>query len=162
VLTAKLNDYERLVKEVSEEVPVIEANLYSETGCYGLYRNGRIYIEKKLKSSQKRNVLAEEYGHYKTSAGTILNQNVTENRKQEKKARNFGLEKLVTLDDLIKCSEAGLTTHFACADFLGINIKTLQEVITYYYQKYGTTHFYKGYILEFREQSVMVLNTGLV
>jgi Zn-dependent peptidase ImmA (M78 family) len=157
----RLDDYETFMTTINKDVPIYEVDLFSKTGCYGLYRNGKIYIEKTLDKHAKKHILAEEYGHYKTSSGTILNQNVTENRKQEKKARNFGLEKLVTLDDLIKCSEAGLTTHFACADFLGINIKTLQEVITYYYEKYGSTYFYKGRVFEFKDSSIMILNTGL-
>ncbi|WP_101478320.1 toxin, partial [Staphylococcus aureus] len=120
-----------------------------------------IYIEKTLSTRQKKNILAEEYGHYQTSVGTILNQNCTENRKQELKARNVALEQLVTLDDLIRCSEAGLSNHYSCAEFLEIDVETLKNVITYYRQKYGATYLYKGRIFEFRDYSVMVLNTGL-
>ena len=76
-----------------------------------------------MSTRQKKNILAEEYGHYQTSVGTILNQNCTENRKQELKARNVALEQLVTLDDLIRCSEAGLSNHYSCAEFLKSMLK---------------------------------------
>ncbi|MDU8026650.1 MAG: toxin, partial [Enterococcus faecalis] len=45
--------------------------------------------------------------------------------------------------------------------FLEIDVETLKNVITYYRQKYGATYLYKGRIFEFRDYSVMVLNTGL-
>ncbi|EHY9169469.1 TPA: toxin [Enterococcus faecalis] len=160
-MNGKVNDYEKLVSSIQKDVTVLEIDLYNQTGCYGLYRNGKIYIEKTLSTRQKKNILAEEYGHYQTSVGTILNQNCTENRKQELKARNVALEQLVTLDDLIRCSEAGLSNHYSCAEFLEIDVETLKNVITYYRQKYGTTYLYKGRIFEFRDYSVMVLNTGL-
>ena len=154
-MNGKVNDYEKLVSSIQKDVTVLEIDLYNQTGCYGLDRNGKIYIEKTLSTRQKKNILAEEYGHYQTSVGTILNQNCTENRKQELKARN------VALDDLIRCSEAGLSNHYSCAEFLEIDVETLKNVITYYRQKYGATYLYKGRIFEFRDYSVMVLNTGL-
>ena len=104
------------------------------------------FILKNIEYPSKKNILAEEYGHYQTSVGTILNQNCTENRKQELKARNVALEQLVTLDDLIRCSEAGLSNHYSCAEFLEIDVETLKNVITYYRQKYGATYLYKGRI----------------
>ena len=36
------------------------------------------------------------------------------------------LEQLVTLDDLIRCSEAGLSNHYSCAEFLEIDVETLK------------------------------------
>ncbi|MGI2822354.1 ImmA/IrrE family metallo-endopeptidase, partial [Vibrio fluvialis] len=107
-----MNEYELLVSEVQKKAPVIETDLFQNTGCYGLYRDGRIYIEKSLSLIKKRNVLAEELGHHDTSFGDILNQDCLENRKQELKARQYALEQLVTLDDLIKCSESGFSNHY--------------------------------------------------
>ena len=74
-MNGKVNDYEKLVSSIQKDVTVLEIDLYNQTGCYGLYRNGKIYIEKTLSTRQKKNILAEEYGHYQTSVGTILNQN---------------------------------------------------------------------------------------
>ena len=50
-----MNEYELLVSEVQKKAPVIETDLFQYTGCYGLYRDGRIYIEKSLSLSEKRN-----------------------------------------------------------------------------------------------------------
>lgn len=156
-----MNDYELLVTEVQKSVPIIEKDLFDNTGCYGLYRNGRIYIEQTLSTKQKKEVLAEEYGHYKTSFGKIIAQKSLDAIKQEKKARNYSYDILVTLDDLIECSEAGLSNHYECADYLNVSCDTLKDIFLYYQQKYGYTYFYKGRIFEFRDLSVLILNTGL-
>ena len=66
---------------------VLEIDLYNQTGCYGLYRNGKIYIEN-IEYPSKEEHFSRGIRHYQTSVGTILNQNCTENRKQELKARN--------------------------------------------------------------------------
>ena len=161
-MNGKVNDYEKLVSSIQKDVTVLEIDLYNQTGCYGLYRNGKIYIEKTLSTRQKKNILAEEYGHYQTSVGTILNQNCTENRKQELKARNVALEQLVTLDDLIRCSEAGLSNHYSCAEFLEIDVETLKNC-DYVLSTKGMAPliFIKDGFLNLGDYSVMVLNTGL-
>lgn len=153
-----MNTYEKLIAKIQEEIPIIECELLSKTGCYGLYRDKIIFIEKKLNTLQKKSILAEEYAHYKTSVGTILNQNSKENRKQELKARNYALEYLVSIDDLIRCAEASLNNHYSCAEFLGIEIETLKNAITYYQEKFGTTYLYKEKILTFNDESVLILN----
>lgn len=48
-----MNEYELLVSEVQKKAPVIETDLFQNTGCYGLYRDGRIYIEKSLSLVEK-------------------------------------------------------------------------------------------------------------
>lgn len=156
-----MDEYELLVSEIQRELPIIESDLLSRTGRHGFYRNGRIYIERTLPMTEKREVLSEEYGHYKTSVGTILDQRIEINRKQELQARNIAYKKLISLDKLIDCSEAGLNTPFECAEFLCVSIATLQNTIRFYRQKYGSTYFYKGRIFQFGDSSVMILNTGL-
>lgn len=49
-----MNEYELLVSEVQKKAPVIETDLFQNTGCYGLYRDGRIYIEKSLSLVEKK------------------------------------------------------------------------------------------------------------
>lgn len=156
-----LDEYELLVEEVQKEIPVLEGNLFQKTGRHGLYRSGRIYIEKTLPRVKKREVLAEEYGHYKTTVGNILDQKNQLNRKQEVLARHVSYEKIVTLDNLIQCSEASLSNHYECAEFLDVSVETLRKTLAYYQQKYGQTYFYKGRIFEFGDLSVIILNTGL-
>ncbi len=54
----KVNDYEKLVSSIQKDVTVLEIDLYNQTGCYGLYRNGKIYIEKTLSTRQKKNIFS--------------------------------------------------------------------------------------------------------
>lgn len=157
-----MDDYELLLDEIQSELPVIEGSLLEKTGRQGLYRSGRIYIEKTLPTSKKREILAEEYGHFKTSVGNILDQKKHDNRKQELQARNVSYESTVSLEKLIECSEANLSNHYECAEFLNVSVETLKDALAYYQQKYGYTYFYKGRIFEFRDLSVMILNTGLL
>lgn len=157
-----MDDYELLLDEIQSELPVIEGSLLEKTGRHGLYRSGRIYIEKTLSPTKKREVLAEEYGHFKTSVGNILDQEKHANRKQELQARNISYENIVSLEKLIACSEANLSNHYECAEFLNVSVETLKNALAYYQQKYGYTYFYKGRIFEFRDLSVMILNTGLL
>lgn len=151
---------EAFLDEVSKEVPVVELSLI-ERGYEGLYRNGRIYVEKSLPTIRKKERVAEEYTHHLLSVGEIINYNTFESRKQEVQARNAALELLVPLDKLIECSFAGCATKFECADYLEVEIDTLSEAIQHYSDKFGTTYFYKGCILRFNGDSVFVLNTGL-
>ncbi|MBO0473287.1 ImmA/IrrE family metallo-endopeptidase [Enterococcus ureasiticus] len=157
-----MDDYELLLDEVQTELPVIEGSLFEKTGRQGLYRSGRIYIEKTLPPTKKREVLAEEYGHFKTSVGNILDQKKQVNRKQELQARNVSYENIISLEKLIECSEANLSNHYECAEFLNVSVEILKNALVYYQQKYGCTHFYKGRIFEFRDLSVIILNTGLL
>ena len=42
-----MDDFEVLLSNVAAELPVIEGPVESVTGYTALYRNGRIYLEKK-------------------------------------------------------------------------------------------------------------------
>lgn len=60
----------------------------------GLIVGSRIAIRKDIPTQAKKAcVLAEELGHHYTSAGNILDQNKTENIKQERKARMWAYNK---------------------------------------------------------------------
>ena len=49
-----------------------------------------------MATSQKNGVLTEEYAHFKTSLGTIIDYDDSESRKQALKARGYSIEVLVT------------------------------------------------------------------
>lgn len=99
-----MDDYENLLKKVTTEIPVIELPLEQDTGYIGLYRNNRIYLDKNKSSRKKKVVLAEEFGHHKRTIGNILNYKDPEAWKEEWKARRYGIEILITLDDLLDCA----------------------------------------------------------
>ena len=80
-------NYEQLLNYVSEEFSVYEVPLIEQTGSYGFFSNGTILIEETQSEIEKKCILAEEYGHGIKNVGNILDQQVTENRKQELVAR---------------------------------------------------------------------------
>lgn len=152
-----MNEYELLLDKISNEIPVIELPLTS-FGFEGNYFNGTIYIDSSLSQIKKREILSEEYGHFKTSVGMIVDYDNPHNRKQELEARAYSIEMIVPLDDLIDCHNYGLTTVYDCADHLDISVELLQDSIKYYSSKYGISYQYKDKLLIFSDDSVKILD----
>ncbi len=104
----------------------------------GLYYDKVIGLNKNLETTaEKCCVLAEELGHYYTSAGNILDQSKIENRKQERRARTWAYQKLVPLDKLVLAYKEGIRTKYELAEFLGVTEQFLAEALKYYKEKYG-------------------------
>ena len=82
-------------------------------------------------------VIAEELGHYHTSVGDILDQNIAGNRKQERQARAWGYRKLISLSDLISAYEAGYTMLYDIAEFLNLPEDYISDAIHYFQEVYG-------------------------
>ncbi|MGL9846076.1 hypothetical protein IGJ91_001235 [Enterococcus sp. DIV0765f] len=153
-----MNQYEILLDEVVNEVPVIETELKINTELKGIYRNKTIFLDRHLNTVEKRVILSEEYSHHKTSVGNIIDYTNPENRKQEWKARRDSVERLVTLDQLIDCAKFGCHTKFECAEFLGVTEEFFEEVLVHYHNKYGTIYLYKNHIFIFDDYSIYCLN----
>lgn len=152
-----MNKYELLLDQISQEIPVIELPLIS-FGFEGNYYNGVLYIDSNMSQIKKREVLSEEYAHFKTSAGTIIDYDNPESRKQELRARAYSIELIVSLDDLIECHEHNLTTVYECADHLEISAETLKESFKYYLSKFGISYSHKNHHLIFSDESVKILD----
>ena len=92
--------YDNLLIEADRKnLIVLEKPLIANDGR--LYKN-RIAIRKDITTTrEKACVLAEEIGHYETTVGDILNQRITENRKQEFQARMYAYNKLIGIQGLI-------------------------------------------------------------
>ncbi len=144
-----MNEYEQLLSEVIDEVPVLEVNRLVDQGYNGLYRNGVIYLDSNLKSTIKKEKLAEEYGHYKTTVGNIVDYTIPANRKQEIQARRFALEMLVPIEKLIECNDHGLSSVFECAEYLGIEEEAFRNAILHYHTKYGS-------LLEYKDKTIIL------
>lgn len=151
-----MDDFENLIADVANELPVIEGPIESETGFISLYRNGRIYLEKNNTNRKKKVVLAEEYGHYKRTVGNILDYTAPGAWKEEWKARRYGIEMLVTLDDLLNCALNGCNTKFECSEFLNVTVEFLEDALIHYFNKYGTNHYYRNYKFRFDTESIFV------
>jgi hypothetical protein len=140
--------YENLLKECDNlNLKVKEKNLRARDGmCYG----DRIAIRKELKTNKhKYCVLLEELGHYYTTYGDITDQEDIKNRKQEKRARNWGYNRSVEIVQLINIFESGLQGRYELAEYLGVTEGYLEDAIQYYREKYGVYCEINHYIICF-------------
>ena len=116
----------------------------------GLYVDGNIALNSSIETySELACVLAEELGHYYTTVGDILDLSKVENRKQERRARGWAYERLVSLESLIEASKKGIRNRYELAEFLGVSERFVEEAIQYYRDKHGTYLETPGYIIYF-------------
>lgn len=100
-------------------------------------------------AAEKRCVIAEELGHYYTSAGNILDQRDIGNRKQEVRARSWAYEYLVPLAKIVQAYRDGVSGRHELAEYLNVTEEFLQETIDRYRQKYGLYATYEQYTIYF-------------
>ncbi|MHB8074984.1 ImmA/IrrE family metallo-endopeptidase [Desulfosporosinus fructosivorans] len=150
-------NYESLLKELEKEgVEVIEYKFRSDS-LKGLYFDNVITLNPAniIDDKEKACILAEEYGHYRTSFGNILDQQNTSNVKQEKRARNWAYEKLVPLEKLIDAFEACIHNRYDLADFLGVTENFLDLTLSHYQEKFGTYVECRDYQIYFSPLGVL-------
>lgn len=122
----------------------------------GLYANNVIWINKNMETSYEKGcILAEELGHYHTSSGDIINQNIIQNRKQEKVARSWAYKKLIPLSKIIQAHKEGIRNRYELAQYLEITEEFLDNAIKRYKEKYGATVSYKGYTICFEPLGII-------
>lgn len=153
----QMTELEKLENEARNERIDIISYHFSSNRLKGLYCNNTIALSKKLKSNKERAcILAEELGHYHTSYGNIINQNITENRKQEQRARIWSYDRLIGLHGIIKMCESNCKSLHECAELLDITEEFLIEALAFYRNKYGQSVKYNNYVIYF-EPSLGIL-----
>jgi len=115
----------------------------------GVIVDNFITINKKRSIYEKHFILAEEIGHYLTTAGNITKLNTVPKIKAEVVARRWGYEKIISLDDLVSCFEKNHLTAEDVAHDFEIEIKALKIILDHYFDKYGPSVQHKGYIINF-------------
>ncbi|MCL6458137.1 MAG: ImmA/IrrE family metallo-endopeptidase [Gorillibacterium sp.] len=130
---------EKLLDEANEAGIQIRYHDFKNQGLKGLYVDGVITLNPKAieNSAEKRCVIAEETGHYYTSVGNILDQTDVGSRKQEKRARNWGYERLIPLPDIVQAHKTGIRNRFELAEYFGVTEDFLGEAFKHYQEKYG-------------------------
>ena len=146
--------YERLLNTASEngllvkEQPLIQHD--------GLIKGNRSAIRKSLPTQAAKScVLAEELGHYYTTAGNIIDQNNIMNRKQEYRARFYGYNLKIGLRGIINAYEAGCRSLYEMAEYLDATEEYLKEALDCYKSKYGIYALVDNYILYFEPLTVI-------
>jgi len=146
--------YEELLIEADNEgLNVYERDIGK---LKGLYIDGNIALSPFVETrSEKACILAEELGHYHTTVGNILDQSKVENRKQERRARGWAYERLVSLKSLIEASKQGIKNRYELAEFLGVSERFIDEAIQYYKGKHGLYYELGKYIIYFEPLGVL-------
>ena len=116
----------------------------------GRIKGNRIAIRRDIPTlKQKACVLAEELGHYYTNYGDILDQSITENRKQELRARAWAYNKQIGLIGIVNAYNAKCHNIYEMAEFLEVTEEFLSESLEYYKNKYGICVEVDNYIVYF-------------
>ncbi|GKU75664.1 ImmA/IrrE family metallo-endopeptidase [Paenibacillus sp. L3-i20] len=151
------NNYENLILEAcSQDVIVIEKKMPER--LKGLYSDNVIYINQCIQTiTEKTCILAEEIGHYHTTVGDILDQTELNNRKQERRAREWANQHLIPLMRIIEACNAGIEGRHNIAEFLGVTEDFLQHTIVHYQRKYGLYAAYGQTLIYFEPLSVTAL-----
>lgn len=121
----QLTRYEELLAQYENECDISEHVMESS----GLYCDSHIWINKGLSDSEKLCVLAEEIGHHYTNHGDILDQSKTANIKQERLARKYGYNLILSVDDVYRAVRKGYTDIWDIADYLDIPESYLREYL---------------------------------
>ncbi|AZI47272.1 ImmA/IrrE family metallo-endopeptidase [Bacillus velezensis] len=146
--------YDHLLLEASRHrIEVIERFMPSR--LKGLYNSGIVWINKKQSRIEKSCTLAEELGHHFTSYGDILDQSKMENRKQEKRARNWAYKKLVPLSKIVEAQKAGIKSRYELAEFLNVTETFLEEALKRYEEEYGLFKQVNGLTISFQPLGVI-------
>lgn len=146
--------YEDLLKEAENHGLIVkEKPLRAHKGRI---KGNRIAIKSNLKNNiEKCCVLAEELGHYHTTAGNILDQSDIRNRKQELRARRWAYKKLVGVNDLVNAYKAGVRNRYELAEYLHVTEDFIEEALKYYKQIYGLFVTLDNYVVYFEPLAVM-------
>lgn len=147
--------YEKLLNEAYQnDIDVYEKELSPR--IKGLYADDVIWINKIIdRTNEKSCVIAEELGHYHTSSGDILKQSVLENRKQEKQARKWAHNKLITLSSFVDAYKIGINNRFELAEYLNVTEEFLLEAIESFKEQYGVYVKTGNYTIFFEPLAVL-------
>ena len=155
-----MNSYETLLSKVVQELPVLEVELLRDVGEEANYENKYIYLDKNLSTIHKRIHLSEEFSHYKTSVGAIIDYTNPQNRKQEIQARRDSIERLVSLDDLLECYKCGCRSKYECAEFLEVTEPFFADTLRHYFAKYGSFYIHKDHLYVFDLNTLVIFPTN--
>lgn len=127
--------YEELLMEsAGNGIIVKEKNLPISKGRI---KGNRIAIRQGLPEREKKCILAEELGHYYTGVGNILDQSISDNRKQEAHGRIYAYNKLIGLMGIIDAYKNHCRSLYESAKHLDVSEEFLAEALQYYKSKYG-------------------------
>lgn len=143
-------EYEKLLEEAEQNNIYVIENAAFESKSDGLINGDVIGLNRNIRSYKKKAcVLAEELGHYHTTAGDIICQSSDSDRKQELRARVWAYEKLIGLFGIVRAYKSGCQAPHEMAEYLDVTEEFLMEALSYYKSKYGTGARFSSYTITF-------------
>lgn len=147
--------YEELLNDADQiGLDVVEKRFKSD--AKGLCKGKKIGIKKDMLNVEKACILAEEIGHFHKTAGDILNQKNIRNRKQEKIARTWAVNKMIHIDDLFSINLNCCNTSYDIAEALGVTEEFLQEILETFKRKYGLIYHKNGKTIIFHDTTFSI------
>jgi hypothetical protein len=148
--------HEQLLQEATHDgINVIDYDI-PVSALKGFYCNNTIVLDKSLDTTaEKACVLAEELGHHHLTAGCILDEGSVANVKQERLARNWAYEKMVSTSSIIEAYKMRLSSREDFADHLGVTEEFLEQAIRHYEVKHDNSIELDGYVIVFSPLGVM-------
>lgn len=123
----------------------------------GRIKGNRIVLRQNMSETEKKCILAEELGHHYTTVGNIMDQTKVENRKQERRARIWAYNKMISLSDLVNSYKDGCRSRYEIAEHLEVTEEFLQECLDYFHEKYGLYAKQNNYLIYFEPLGVLEL-----
>lgn len=123
-----------------ENINLMDTYLEDTAGAYINYNklNIILYDNSKLASSnEKKEVLAEELGHYYYDATYKFNSDLQFISKQEYKAKKYSYSMLIPFENLRKAILNGRTSILLLAEYFDVTIDFMSRCIAFYLEKYG-------------------------
>ena len=149
-----MNYEDLLIEAANEGIIVKEKSLQSSDGRI----NGkRIAIRKDIPTqAQKADVLAEELGHYYTTAGRIVEGESVTERKKERTSRLYAYNKRIGLSGIIQGYRKHCHNLYELAQELGVSEPFLAEALQCYREIYAPYVKIDGYIIVFEPYFAVV------
>lgn len=148
-----MNAFEEMLTEFGEEI-IVDEIAELPNNIKGIYASSNkcrlILLNKNLKLvNEKTCILAEEIGHFCTTTGDITDQSQIKNRKQEKKARRWAVNKLIRIEQFIDAYKSGIRNKAEFAEFLNVTEPFLDIALDHFKGLYGTYHIFGEFIVYF-------------
>ena len=139
--------YEELLTQADDNGLIVkEKYLLANTGRI---KGNRIAIHQDMTQIEKSCTLAEELGHYYTTAGDMMDQTDTGNRKQELRARLWAYNAKIGLLGIIQAYTARRTSLEEMAEFLDVTLEFLHDALGCYRSKYSPYVSVDNYVIFF-------------
>ncbi len=146
-----MDAYDDLLDEASRhDVDVYERYKMKSPRIKGFYVDDTVLLSSQIRSRREgSDILAEELGHYYTSAGDITDPQSMDARRQELRARLWAYNHRIGLRGIISSVNRGCSSLYEMAEYLGVTDKFLADALEAYHHKYGQYVEIDNYVVFF-------------